>query len=58
MKQQLTERSKYYDRPIPKPPDEMFESFLRHVEDRLVTKRLMHRPGTDRNSVKSEQKRQ
>lgn len=29
-----------YDNPIPKPPDEMFDSFLRQMEDRLITRRF------------------
>ena len=49
MKQQETRRSGEYDVPIPKPPDELFERFLRSTEAKLVTKRFTVNRDTNRN---------
>ena len=40
MKEHKHDNRKTYDNPIPKPPDEMFDNFLRNMEDRLVTRRF------------------
>ena len=49
MKQQETRRSGEYDVPIPKPPDELFERFLRSTEAKFVTKRFTGHRDTNRN---------
>ena len=49
MKQNETRRTREYDMPIPKPPDELFERFLVSTEARLVTKRLTDNRDMDRN---------
>ena len=49
MKQQETRRTGEYDVPIPKPPDELFERFLRTTEARFVTKRFTNNRDTQRN---------
>ena len=40
MNEQKHDKRNNYDNPIPKPPDEVFDNFLRNVEDRLVTRRF------------------
>jgi len=40
MKEQKFDDRRTYDNPIPKPPDEIFEDFLRNMEARLVTRRF------------------
>lgn len=40
MNDQKHDRRNNYDNPIPKPPDEMFDDFLRNMEERLVTRRF------------------
>lgn len=40
MKEQTKSQSRTYDTPIPKPPDELFEKFMRSTEARLVTRRF------------------
>ena len=40
MNRQTTENPRQYDSPIPKPPDDLFDRFMRNVEDRLVTQRF------------------
>jgi len=40
MKEQRYDNFRTYDNPIPKPPDEMFDDFLRNMEERLVTRRF------------------
>ncbi|MEO5859282.1 MAG: hypothetical protein ABIR33_10070 [Pyrinomonadaceae bacterium] len=40
MKEQQFDNFRKYDNPIPKPPDELFDDFLRNTEARLVTKRF------------------
>lgn len=40
MIEQNESKSRKYDTPIPKPPDEAFERFIRSTEARLVTKRF------------------
>ena len=49
MKQQETRRSGEYDVPIPKPPDELFQRFLRSTEAKFVTKRFTAQRDTNRN---------
>ena len=40
MNNQKYNTRKSYDNPIPKPPDELFDNFLRNMEDRLITRRF------------------
>lgn len=40
MNEQKYNNRKTYDTPIPKPSDDMFDNFLRNMEDRLVTRRF------------------
>ena len=40
MNEQKYDNRRTYDTPIPKPPDEMFDDFLRNMEARLVTRRF------------------
>ena len=50
MKDQAQTQSRTYDMPIPKPPDEVFERFIRSTEARLVTKRFARdRRSSDRS---------
>ena len=50
MKDQAQTQSRTYDMPIPKPPDEVFERFIRSTEARLVTKRFTRdRRSSDRS---------
>ena len=44
MSDQKFDNRKTYDNPIPKPPDEMFDDFLRNMEERLVTRRFDVKP--------------
>lgn len=40
MMEQRNDNARAYDKPIPKPPDELFDDFMRRMEARLVTKRF------------------
>ncbi len=40
MKEHKYDDRRTYDNPIPKPPDEVFDDFLRNMEARLVTRRF------------------
>ena len=40
MKEQKHDNFRTYDNPIPKPPDELFDDFLRNTEARLTTQRF------------------
>jgi hypothetical protein len=40
MKDDKYEDRRKYDNPIPKPPDELFDDFLRNTEARLITQRF------------------
>jgi len=43
-KRESFESTRKYDNPIPKPPDEFFDDFLRNTEARLVTRRFNVNP--------------
>lgn len=45
MKEQNNSVARHFDTPIPKPPDEVLERFVRSTEARFVTKRFT----SDRN---------
>ena len=40
MKEHNHDNFRKYDNPIPKPPDELFDEFLRNTEARLITQRF------------------
>jgi len=51
MKDPKSDNPRKYDHPIPKPPDELFEDFLRNTNARLITRRFNVNP---RRTVRSE----
>jgi hypothetical protein len=56
MKEQNRNTSRSYDMPIPKPPDDVFERFIRSTEARLVTKRFTQERRTQRRNERIEER--
>jgi hypothetical protein len=55
MNEKRFDNRKTYDNPIPKPPDELFDDFLRNMEERLVTRRFdVKARGTKQLNIRSE----